>query len=112
MTIRYKSEAFELSTTNITTVLTCPADATIIVKNLQASSHDGASGVDVDAYLRKSGTTDDVRIAKAEINNEPRFINLVKGCLNLEGGDIIKVKADAANDISGIVSILEINRNN
>jgi hypothetical protein len=31
MTIRYKSDTFDLTTTNITTVLTCPSDATIIV---------------------------------------------------------------------------------
>ena len=31
MTIRYKSETFNLTTTNITTILTCPADATILV---------------------------------------------------------------------------------
>ena len=108
----YKSETFELDSTSITTVYTCPTDSQALVKSIQTSSHQGASGVHVEAYVRKSGTTDDVRIAKAEINNEPRFINLVKGCLNLEGGDIIKVKAGAANDISGIVSILEINRNN
>ena len=110
MTIRYKSEAFELSTTNITTVLTCPADATIIVKNLQASSHDGASGVNVDAYLRKSGTTDDVRIAKVEINDNPRFHNLVLTGLNMEASDILKVQADNADDISGFVSYALINR--
>ena len=36
MTIRYKSDTFTLTTTNVTTVLTCPADATVLVKNLQA----------------------------------------------------------------------------
>jgi hypothetical protein len=51
MTIRYKSDTFDLATTNITTILTCPSDATIIVKSLQAS-HQAASNVDVDAYLR------------------------------------------------------------
>ena len=45
MTIRYKSDTFTLTTTNVTTVLTCPADATVLVKNLQAV-HDTASNVD------------------------------------------------------------------
>ena len=53
MTIRYKSETFDLTTTNITTILTCPADATIIVKTIQAS-HKTASNVDVDAFLTKN----------------------------------------------------------
>jgi hypothetical protein len=44
MTIRYKSDTFDLTTTNITTILTCPSDATIIAKSLQAS-HKAASKV-------------------------------------------------------------------
>ncbi len=29
MTIRYKSATFDLTTTNVTPILTCPSDATI-----------------------------------------------------------------------------------
>ena len=68
MTIRYKSDTFDLTTSNITTILTCPNDATIIVKSLQAS-HQAASNVDVDAYLRKSGGSD-VEISHAELNKD------------------------------------------
>jgi Flp pilus assembly protein TadG len=32
MTIRYKSDTFDLTTTNATTILTCPSDATIIAE--------------------------------------------------------------------------------
>ena len=53
MTIRYKSETFDLTTTDKTTVLTCPSDATIIVKSLQ-TSHQAAGTVQVYAYLQKS----------------------------------------------------------
>jgi hypothetical protein len=38
MTIRYKSETFDLTTTNVTPVLTCPSDATIIVKEYTSST--------------------------------------------------------------------------
>jgi hypothetical protein len=65
MTIRYKSDTFDLTTTNLTTILTCPSDATIIVKSLQAS-HRSASNVLVDAFLRKSGGSD-VEISHARI---------------------------------------------
>jgi hypothetical protein len=37
MTIRYKSDTFDLTTSNVTTILTCPSDATIIAKSLQTS---------------------------------------------------------------------------
>ena len=68
MTIRYKSDTFDLTTSNITTILTCPNDATIIVKSLQAS-HQAASNVDVDAYLRKSGGSD-VEISHSQLNKD------------------------------------------
>ena len=74
MTIRYKSDTFDLTTSNVTTILTCPSDATIIVKSLQAS-HKAASNIDVDAYLRKSGGSD-VEISHAELNKD--FKNMVK----------------------------------
>jgi hypothetical protein len=47
-------------------VLTCPSDATIIVKSLQAS-HRAATDVLVDAFLRKSGGSD-VEIGFATLN--------------------------------------------
>jgi len=67
MTIRYKSDTFTLTTTNVTTVLTCPADATVLVKNLQAV-HDTASNVDTHALLTKSGGSA-VKIAYKELTN-------------------------------------------
>ena len=45
MTIRDKSETFDLTTTNVTPVLTCPSDATIHVKSKQ-EEHDTDSNVD------------------------------------------------------------------
>jgi hypothetical protein len=65
MTIRYKSDTFDLTTTNLTTILTCPSDATIIVKSLQAN-HKAASNINIDAYVRKSGGSD-VEISHARI---------------------------------------------
>jgi hypothetical protein len=106
MTIRYKSDTFDLTTTNITTVLTCPSNATIIVKSLQAS-HKTASNVDVDAYLRKSGGSD-VEISHAELNKD--FKNMITSSLNMEADDILKMQAAAANAITGVVSYALIDR--
>ena len=106
MTIRYKSDTFDLTTTNITTVLTCPADATILVKMLQAS-HESASNVDVDAYLKKSGGSD-VEISHAELNKS--FTNMISETLAMEASDELKVKAETANEITGVVSYALIDR--
>ena len=106
MTIRYKSETFNLTTTNVTPILTCPSDATIIVKSLQAS-HQTASNVDVDVFLQKSGGSD-VEISHAQLNKN--FTNMVSSSLNLEASDVLKVQADTANQITGSVSYALIDR--
>ena len=106
MTIRYKSDTYDLTTSNISTVLTCPADATILVKSLQAS-HQSASNVDVDAYLQKSGGSN-VEISHAQLNKS--FTNMVSETLAMEASDVLKIQADTANEITGVVSYALIDR--
>jgi hypothetical protein len=106
MTIRYKSDTFDLTTSNVTTILTCPSDATIIIKSLQAS-HQAASNIDVDVYLRKSGGSD-VEISHAELNKD--FKNMITSSLNMEADDILKIQANTSNAITGVVSYALIDR--
>jgi len=106
MTIRYKSETFDLTTTNVTTILTCPSDATIIVKSLQAV-HDTASNVDTHALVTKSGGSA-VKISYEELNKAT--VNMVKSSLNLEASDVLSMQAGSANEITGIVSYALIDR--
>jgi hypothetical protein len=106
MTIRYKSETFDLTTTNVTPVLTCPGDATIIVKSIQAV-HDTASNVDTHALVTKSGGSAK-KISYEELNKATA--NMVKGSLNLEASDVLSMQAGAANEITGIVSYALIDR--
>ncbi len=106
MTIRYKSETFDLTTTNVTPVLTCPSDATIIVKSIQAV-HDTASNVDTHALVTKSGGSAK-KIYYEELNKATT--NMVKGSLNLEASDVLSMQAGAANEITGIVSYALIDR--
>ena len=106
MTIRYKSETFDLTTTNVTTVLTCPSDATIIAKSLQIS-HQAGGSINVDVFLQKSGGSD-VEISHAQLNKS--FTSMVSSSLNMEANDILKVQADTANEITGSVSYALIDR--
>ncbi len=102
----YKSEAFNLITTNLTTVLTISTSAIAIVKTVQAV-HDTASNVDTDLYIKKSGGSD-VQISHETINKAT--VNMLKGPLNMEGGDILKAQASTANEITGQISYLLIDR--
>ena len=107
MTIRYKSDTFDLDTTNVTTILTCPADATIIVKNIQAV-HNTASNVDIDLLIRKSGAGADVQVAHKQMNKET--FNFALETINLEASDILKMQAGTADEITGLVSYALIDR--
>ena len=107
MTIQYQNETFNLTTTNITTVLTIPTSAVGIVKTIQAV-HDTASAVDTDLFIRKSGAGADVQIGHESLNKET--VNMLKNTLNLEAGDAIKMQAGTANEISGAVSYALIDR--
>jgi len=102
----YKSNTYSLTTTNLTTILTINVSSIAIVKSVQAS-HATASNVDVDLYVKKSGGSD-VEIAHVELNKSSE--NMVKGILNLEAGDVLKMQADSANEITGQVSYLLVDR--
>ena len=102
----FKSTTFNLTDTNLTTVLSIGTSAIAIVRSVQAS-HAGASNVDLDLYLKKSGGSD-VEIAHAQLNKSTE--NLAKNVINLEGGDILKLQAGTANEITGQISYLLIDR--
>ena len=108
MTIQYKSESFDLTTTNLTTVLTISTSAVAIVKTVQAS-HQNVSNIDADLFLKKPGGSD-VEIGHAQLNKS--MTNMITNTLNLEAGDVIKMQAGTANEITGFVSYALINREN
>jgi len=109
MTITYKSATFDLTTTNVTTILTVPSNATVITKSVQAV-HDTASNVNTDLILTKSGDTTNYIIGHAILNAS--MTNLVLNTLNLEAGDILKMQASTANEITGVVTYALIDRSN
>ena len=45
MTIQYKNQGFKQTDTSKTTVLTCPADGTIIVKTIYCANNDASSAI-------------------------------------------------------------------
>ena len=106
MANRYKNAQFDLTTTDATPVLTCPADATILVKNLQAV-HDTASNVDTHALLTKSGGSA-VKIGYKELNKAQA--NMIEETLAMEASDVLSMQAGTANEITGVVSYALIDR--
>lgn len=102
----YKSETFDLTTTNLTTVLTISTSAIAIVKAVQATVIDNTN-VDFEVFLKKSGGSD-IEIGHSTLNKSTE--NFAKDVINMEAGDILKVQADVADKASGQVSYLLIDR--
>jgi len=111
MTIRYKNQGFKQADTNLNTVLTCPADATLIVKSIYCSNNDASSGILVNASIVDSSDSNneyeffrDEVAAKTQVNASTQGINL-------EAGDSIKIQAaTGSNKIQGAVSYAQIDR--
>ena len=106
MTIQYKSDTFDLTTTNLTTVLTINASSIAIVRSVQVCVIDNTN-VDIDLFLKKSGGSD-IEIAHKLLNKTTENIAIL--VINMEAGDILKIQADNANKASGQVSYLLIDR--
>ena len=88
------------------TPLTISTSAIAIVKTVQAV-HDTASDVNTDIFVKEvSGS--DVQIGHETLNKNT--VNMLTNTLNLEAGDVIKMQAGTANEISGIVSYALIDR--
>tara|TARA_Y100000356_G_C11145308_1_gene227642 strand:- start:8 stop:412 length:405 start_codon:yes stop_codon:yes gene_type:complete len=103
----YKNAMFDLTTTNKTTVYTCPTDRTTLIKSIQITNiHSGA--VEVEAFVTDASNSNaEHEVAHISLGSKT-VENLVKGTMVLESGDALKLEAASANNIAGIVSYLEI----
>ena len=102
----YKNAGFNLSTTNLTTVYTCPTDRTAIIKSIQINNdHSGA--IQTEIFVTDSSASATFKIYHKDIAADTTD-NGVVSPLVLESGDIIKIQVDTANKIEGMISYLEI----
>ena len=108
MTIQYKNQGFNLTTTNLTTVLTINVTSVGIVKSINITNehnnnnltelylHDVSAGVDYE-FFHKDLTADATEQCAGQV-------------LNLEAGDSIKAQTETANTVKGVISYALIDR--
>ena len=113
MTIQYKNQGYKQANTNKSTVLTCPSDATIIVKSVYCVNNDASSGILVNMNLvDSSDSSTEYEFFRDEIGAKSQ-VNATPQGLNLEAGDAITVQAaTGSNKIQGVISYALINREN
>jgi len=103
----YKNAFYDPTTTAAETVYTVPSNARAIVQNIQLTNESGSKIAKVS--VTDSSATTDYQIVYANITG-PTICNVAKGPVILEENDILKIETSVTSGISGIISILEINR--
>ena len=103
----YKNTFYDPAVTTAVTVYTVPSNARAIVQNIQLTNESGGKIVKVSVTDASAST--DYQIAYASISG-PTICNMAKGPVILEEGDVLKIESSVTSGISGIISILQIDR--
>jgi len=105
----YKNQGFNLTTTNLTTVLTVNTSSVVIVKGMNITNEHN-NNVLVECFLYDSSADTDYKFFHANVDADVTEKNVCGQVLNLEAGDAIKAKSETADTIQGVISYLQIDR--
>jgi|TARA_R100000654_G_C2666285_1_gene125418 hypothetical protein len=108
MTIQYKNQGIDLNSTGTLSVLTCPTDATILIKQIQINNGSG-SGVSLNVQVTDTSASSTFRIFNEAVTGSASK-DIINYTLVLEAGDILKMTAGTADEIQGIVSYALLDR--
>ena len=103
----YKNAFYDPTGTTAETVYTVPSNARAIIQNIQLTNESGSKVAKVS--ITDSSASTDYQVAYADITG-PTICNVAKGPVVLEENDVLKIESSVTSGISGIISILEINR--
>jgi hypothetical protein len=111
MTIQYKNQGFKQTGTSKTTALTCPSNATIIIKSIYCSNNDASSAILVNMNLVDSSDSNtEYEFFRDDIAAKTQ-VNATSNGLNLEAGDAVTVQAaTGSSKIQGAISYALIDR--
>ena len=108
MTIQYKNQGYDLTTTALTTVLVIDAQSRAIIKEISVAN-DTNGAKDVDYFFHDASTSTNYKFYHTKVPANSHD-NAVHNALVLEEGDYLQFQADTANAISGQISYALINR--
>jgi len=108
MTIQYKNQGFNLTTTNLTTVLSINTSSVALVKTMPITNEHN-NKVLTECYVHDASAGTDYEFFHVEVTADSTTTG-VQGVLNLEAGDSIKIEVDVANTVKGVISYALIDR--
>ncbi len=97
---------FALANTGSNLVYTTPSDSRALIKTVQVTNE----GANTLVTITSNNTTNDFKTSIQDVTSNTH-VNMIDGPLVLEESQTLSITANVANTISGVVSILEINRN-
>ena len=119
----YTNHKAVLSTTNLTTLYTVPAQTTAIIKSVRVANVDTSNKCEVSLYLVDTGDTSYTLQLSRDIESKTTQELLAAGNSSQVSADsstsslaplvakeseIIKIQAENANDLHVVLSVLEI----
>ena len=104
----YKNAQFDLDSTNLTDVYTCPSNSRAIIQNIHVANV-GSSNTSIEAHIYDNSDTTSYQFAEHTVNSG-NSQSISDGSIVLEENDKLQLQADTADIFEGTCAILEINR--
>ena len=105
MANNYKNSKVDLTSTSITTLYTCPASTTAIIKSILVSDDSGSGDT---ITLTITSGSDVFSIYKVKAVGANGTVELLTAPLVVQASEILKVTAATANRLHVVASYLEI----
>jgi|TARA_R100000995_G_scaffold79905_1_gene51288 hypothetical protein len=107
---RPKNTSVALSSTDLTTVYTCPPNFTAIVRDIFLTNVDGSAAVDATLKYTDTSASATFSLLSTKSIAADDFLRIEDAYIVLETGDILKAQAGAANDLEVSVFVEEFHR--
>ena len=103
----YKNANYDLDTTDVTEIYTCPSNSRAIIKKIHCANR-AATGV-IKVFLYDNSNTTEYLISQISIASGTSQ-GIADGTFILEESEVLRLQAAAVDQMSGTVAILEMNR--
>ena len=100
MAVRIINAAAALSTTNLTTVYTCPAGFSSTIREMWVANIDGSSAADITLKYTDTSASATFDLVSTKSVAADSYLRLENANIVLEAGDIFKAQASAADDLT------------
>lgn len=109
MSLQYKNQSFDLTTTNLTTVLTIDSQSRALIKGMNITNQ-SAGSILVKCKVKDNSAASNIEFFHNSVANASTETDVAGKVLVLEESDSIKIQADTASQIQGVISYALINR--